>query len=44
MTGEVTAEEMYDAFREQAIALAEGGAHAIIIETMSDQKMLPVPV
>jgi 5-methyltetrahydrofolate--homocysteine methyltransferase len=36
MTGDVTAEEMYEAFREQAIALAEGGAHAIIVETMSD--------
>ena len=36
MTGEVTAKELYDAFREQVIALAEGGAHAIIIETMSD--------
>jgi 5-methyltetrahydrofolate--homocysteine methyltransferase len=36
MTGEVTQEEMYEAFREQATALAEGGADAIIIETMSD--------
>ncbi|MCK4745692.1 MAG: homocysteine S-methyltransferase family protein [Bacteroidales bacterium] len=36
MTGEVTSEELYDAFREQAVALAEGGADAIIIETMSD--------
>ena len=36
MTGEITAEELYDAFREQAVALAEGGAHAIVIETMAD--------
>ncbi len=36
MTGEVSPEEMYDAFREQAQALAEGGADAIIVETMSD--------
>ncbi len=36
MTGEVTPEEMYEAFREQAVALAEGGADAIIVETMSD--------
>lgn len=33
---EVTAEEMYDAFREQALALEAGGADAIIVETMTD--------
>ena len=38
MMGEVTAEEMYEAFREQAIALEEGGADAIIIETMTDME------
>ena len=35
LTGEVTEEELYDAFREQAIALEKGGADIIIIETMS---------
>ncbi len=33
--GDVTAEQLYDAFREQVIALAEGGADALCIETMS---------
>lgn len=32
---EVTDEQMYDAFREQAVALEKGGADAICIETMS---------
>ena len=36
MMGEVTAEELYDAFKEQAIALEDGGADAIMIETMTD--------
>ncbi len=36
VTGEVTPEEMYDVFTEQAEALAEGGADGICIETMSD--------
>lgn len=36
MMGDITLEEWYDCFREQAIALAEGGADAIVIETMSD--------
>jgi len=34
--GEVTPEELYASFKEQAIALAEGGADGICIETMSD--------
>ncbi|MCP3933261.1 MAG: methionine synthase [Bacteroidetes bacterium] len=34
--GDVTAEELYDAFKEQAMALEAGGADAIMIETMSD--------
>jgi len=33
--GDVTEEELFDAFREQAVALEEGGADIIIIETMS---------
>lgn len=33
--GDVTEEELYDAFKEQAIALYEGGADALVIETMT---------
>lgn len=36
MMGDVSEDELYEAFREQAIALEEGGADACIIETMSD--------
>lgn len=36
MMGEVTEEELYEAFKEQAMALEEGGADAIMIETMTD--------
>ena len=35
LMGDVTEEELYEAFREQAIALYEGGADAIILETMT---------
>ncbi len=35
MMGDVTEEELYDAFREQAIALERGGADACVIETMT---------
>ena len=35
LMGDVTETELYDAFREQAIALEKGGADIIIIETMS---------
>jgi len=34
--GEISPEPAADAFREQAMALAEGGADALLIETMSD--------
>ena len=33
--GDVTEEELYDIFKEQAVALAKGGADALCIETMS---------
>jgi 5-methyltetrahydrofolate--homocysteine methyltransferase len=33
---EVTPEELYDAFREQAMALEAGGSDAIVVETMTD--------
>ncbi len=36
MSGDVTREELADAFLEQARALAEAGADAILIETMTD--------
>ena len=36
MNGEVSAEEMLAAFTEQARAMAEGGADALVVETMSD--------
>ncbi|MGB3006388.1 MAG: homocysteine S-methyltransferase family protein [Chitinophagaceae bacterium] len=36
MMGEVTPEEMYEAFKEQAVALEAGSADAILIETMTD--------
>jgi 5-methyltetrahydrofolate--homocysteine methyltransferase len=36
MTGEVTPEDMRTAFEEQAQALAEAGADALLIETMTD--------
>jgi 5-methyltetrahydrofolate--homocysteine methyltransferase len=36
MMGEVTEEDLLSAFTEQAQALAEGGADALIFETMSD--------
>ena len=36
VTEEVTEDEMYDAFKMQAVALEKGGADAACIETMSD--------
>lgn len=35
LMGDVTEQELYDAFREQALALEAGGADAVCIETMS---------
>ena len=35
MMGDVTEEELYDAFKEQAMALYDGGADALVIETMT---------
>ena len=37
VTEEVTEQELYDAFKEQAVALEKGGADAVCIETMSDR-------
>jgi len=36
VTEDVTEEELYDAFKTQAIAFEKGGADAVCIETMSD--------
>ncbi len=36
VAGETTEEELRAAFEEQAAALAEGGAHGLVVETMSD--------
>ncbi len=36
MMGDVTEQELYDAFKEQVIGLEAGGADAIMIETMTD--------
>jgi 5-methyltetrahydrofolate--homocysteine methyltransferase len=36
VTEEVTEEDLYNAFKEQAVALEKGGADALCIETMSD--------
>jgi 5-methyltetrahydrofolate--homocysteine methyltransferase len=36
MMGDVTSEELYEAFKEQSMALELGGADAIVVETMSD--------
>ena len=44
LMGDVTEEEMYDAFKVQAIALEKGGADAACIETMSaiDEAVLAI--
>lgn len=34
--GDVTADELYEAFKQQAVAFEKGGADAVCIETMSD--------
>ena len=35
MMGDVTEEELYDAFKNQVVALDEGGADCIVVETMT---------
>lgn len=44
MAGDVSAEELEAAFAEQAAALAEGGADALVIETMSDPEEAVIAV
>ena len=41
---EVTREELYDAFREQAVALEKGSADALCIETMMDAEEAAIAV
>jgi 5-methyltetrahydrofolate--homocysteine methyltransferase len=41
---EVTEEELYDTFREQAVALEKGGVDAICIETMMDKDEASIAV
>ncbi len=36
MMGDVTEEELCDAFGEQAAAFERGGADAVLVETMTD--------
>lgn len=36
MMGDATVEELYEAYKQQAIALRDGGADALVIETMTD--------
>ncbi len=36
VTGDVTPDELYEGFKQQAMALEKGGADAICVETMSD--------
>lgn len=36
LMGDVTEEQLYEAFCEQAVALYDGGADALVIETMTD--------
>jgi len=38
MMGDVSDSQLYDAFREQAMAFRDGGADAVIIETMTDME------
>ena len=44
ISGEVTADELRSAFEEQARALAEGGADALVVETMADLEEASIAV
>ena len=44
LSGEVTADDLRDAFEEQARALAAGGADALVVETMSDLEEASIAV
>ena len=42
--GEVSEEELYESFKEQAVALEKGGADAICVETMMDKDEAAIAV
>ena len=44
VTRAVTEEQLHDAFAEQAAALTEGGADALVIETMADLKEIELAI
>ncbi len=44
LMGDVTGEQLYEAFKEQVVALAAGGADAICIETMQDVEEAEIAV
>ncbi|MBN2328186.1 MAG: homocysteine S-methyltransferase family protein [Candidatus Omnitrophica bacterium] len=44
MMGQTTEDELLEVFREQAAALAEGGADGLVIETMSDPQEAAIAV
>lgn len=44
ITGDVTKEELYDAFSEQSRALYKGGADAVCVETMMDKDEAAIAV
>jgi 5-methyltetrahydrofolate--homocysteine methyltransferase len=44
MLEEITEQELYDTFKEQAVALEKGGADAICIETMMDKDEAAIAV
>ncbi len=41
---EVTQEQLYEAFKEQALAFEQGGANAVCVETMSDAEEAQIAV
>jgi len=44
MMGEVSAEQVYDSYAEQAQALKQGGADCLLIETMTDREEMVLAV
>lgn len=44
LMGDVTEDELYNAFKEQAVALEKGGADAVCIETMSDAEEASIAI
>jgi len=44
MMGEVTEDDLYEAYREQAVALSDGGCDAVIIETFTDLQEILIAV